>query len=83
MRESFRGSGPADPWASDLIFASRSLRRLARIEVLGLIGIMVPKIMSALSVSEPYALRIRGGGCVPHPRHWLTLARLVGVQPDE
>lgn len=38
----------------------------------------VPVIMTALSISEPYALLIRRGGCVPHPRHWLRLAKLVG-----
>jgi hypothetical protein len=43
-----------------------------------LVGIMVPIIMSAISVSEPYALRIRNGKCVPHPRHWLALAELTG-----
>lgn len=39
----------------------------------------LPKIMSALSISEPYASRIRGGRCVPHPRHWGTLATLVDI----
>jgi hypothetical protein len=42
--------------------------------------VMVPKIMSAISVSEPYALRIRAGRCVPHPRHWLELANLAEVE---
>jgi hypothetical protein len=37
----------------------------------------VPQIMLAISVSEPYALAIRAGRKVPHPRHWHTLARLV------
>jgi CRISPR-associated endonuclease Cas1 len=41
--------------------------------------VIVPKIMSAISVSEPYALRIRSGRCIPHPRHWAELARLTGV----
>ena len=41
--------------------------------------ILVPKIQASLSVSEPYALRIRGGSCIPHPRHWLALARLTGA----
>ncbi len=45
--------------------------------------VIVPKIMSALSVSEPYAVRIRAGRCIPHRRHWLTLARLVDVSRDE
>jgi len=39
----------------------------------------VTSIQSALSVSEPYASRIRSGRCIPHPRHWVTLASLVGV----
>jgi hypothetical protein len=46
-------------------------------------SVVIPKIMTALSVSEPYALKIRAGRCIPHPRHWLSLARLVGVSPDE
>jgi len=41
--------------------------------------VQVPVIQRELLISEPYALRIRGGRHVPHPRHWLTLARLVGV----
>jgi|SRR5215469_4010594 len=36
-------------------------------------------MQSELRVSKPYASRIRAGKCVPHPRHWLTLARLLGV----
>jgi len=41
-----------------------------------LIAIPVPTIQSTLSVSEPYALRIRGRKCIPHPRHWLALGTL-------
>jgi CRISPR-associated endonuclease Cas1 len=37
----------------------------------------VPTIQSSLSISEPYALRIRAGKCIPHPRHWLMLAELA------
>lgn len=48
-----------------------------------LLSIQVPKIQSTLSVSEPYALRIRAGRSIPHPRHWLTLARLVGISSGE
>ncbi len=44
-------------------------------------SVIVSKIMSVISVSEPYALRIRAGRCIPHPRHWLALARLAGVLP--
>jgi len=46
-------------------------------------SIRVPTIQAALSVSEPYALRIRGRGCIPHPRHWLALAKLIGNSPDQ
>jgi hypothetical protein len=42
-------------------------------------AIQVPKIQAALSVSEAYAMKIRKGRCMPHPRHWLTLERLAGV----
>lgn len=48
-----------------------------------LVGITVPMITSAIAVSEPYATNIRAGRCIPHPRHWLTLARLVGISPDK
>jgi hypothetical protein len=36
-------------------------------------------LMSALSVSNPYALDIRAGQRRPHPRHWRALASLVDV----
>jgi CRISPR-associated endonuclease Cas1 len=44
--------------------------------------IRVPVIQKALSVSEPYALGIRAGRQIPHPRHWQNLARLVGISLD-
>ena len=31
-----------------------------------------------LSVSNPYATNIRSGKRIPHPRHWMRLANLVG-----
>jgi CRISPR-associated endonuclease Cas1 len=43
-----------------------------------LAAITVRAIMTALGVSEPYASNIRAARCIPHPRHWLTLASLVG-----
>jgi CRISPR-associated endonuclease Cas1 len=42
-------------------------------------AVTVPAIRTALGVSKAYATNIRRGGRLPHPRHWLTLARLVGV----
>jgi hypothetical protein len=43
-----------------------------------LLKIQIRVIQRALDVSGPYALRIRGGVCIPHPRHWVVLARLTG-----
>jgi len=45
-------------------------------------GITVPAICSALGISEPYVTNIRAGRCIPHPRHWLKLARLAGFLLD-
>jgi CRISPR-associated endonuclease Cas1 len=44
-----------------------------------LFGITVPVLSSNLGISQPYAAEIRAGRWLPHPRHWMTLARLVGV----
>lgn len=46
-------------------------------------AITIPALMSALDVSKPYTTDIRAGRCIPHPRHWLTLARLVLVSSGE
>jgi len=46
-----------------------------------LAGIGVQTIASTLAVSEPYATNIRAGRCIPHPRHWSILAKLIGVGP--
>jgi isoleucyl-tRNA synthetase len=45
-----------------------------------LAGFTNSAIASALRVSRPYAAGIRKGRRRPHPRHWQTLARLVGSQ---
>jgi|HubBroStandDraft_6_1064221.scaffolds.fasta_scaffold04508_9 CRISPR-associated endonuclease Cas1 len=37
----------------------------------------ISTLQSALGVSEPYATFIRSGSCIPHQRHWQTLAALV------
>lgn len=59
-------------WLDQKAYKKEVLPRLA--------SVIVPKIMSVLSVSEPYALRIRSGRCIPHQRHWLSLANLVREQ---
>jgi len=45
-------------------------------------SITVPAIASAMGLSVPYAAEIRAGRQLPHPRHWLTLAALVGVSRE-
>jgi hypothetical protein len=45
-----------------------------------LAGFTRPVIAAALDVSIKYAGDVRGGSCVPHPRHWVKLAELVGVR---
>jgi CRISPR-associated protein Cas1 len=44
-----------------------------------LAGVTVRAVASALGVSQPYASNIRSGKRQPHPRHWQTLAWLVGL----
>lgn len=39
----------------------------------------VPTIRYALGISELYATNIRNGRCIPHPRHWASLAEITGV----
>jgi CRISPR-associated protein Cas1 len=41
------------------------------------------QIAEALSISIVYAGEIRNGNCVPHQRHWLKLAELVGIRHAE
>jgi hypothetical protein len=44
-----------------------------------LAGIANPVIMTTLGVSVTYAVAIRAGRRRPHPRHWESLAELVGI----
>ena len=41
-----------------------------------------PVIMSALGISVTYAVAIRKGRRLPHPRHWEALAKLAGVSAE-
>jgi CRISPR-associated endonuclease Cas1 len=43
-------------------------------------GVTVRVIASTLGISLPYASNVRSGKVQPHPRHWQTLARLVGIE---
>jgi CRISPR-associated endonuclease Cas1 len=64
---------PADKpdWLDEKTYREKIQPRLA--------GVAVPAISSVLAVSQPYAANIRAGRCIPHPRHWLAIARLAGV----
>jgi CRISPR-associated endonuclease Cas1 len=62
-------------WLDEKSYLNKILPRLG--------VIMIPTIVSALHVSEPYATNIRAGRCIPHPRHWQMLARLAGVSATQ
>jgi CRISPR-associated endonuclease Cas1 len=72
-----RAWNPSDKpdWLDEKAYREKIQPRLA--------GVTVPTIVSSIAVSEPYATNVRAGRCIPHPRHWLALARLVGVSRDE
>jgi len=61
-------------WLTEEVYREKIRPRLA--------GITVPAIASALGISPLYAAKIRAGRRCPHPRHWQTLARIVGVELD-
>jgi hypothetical protein len=44
-----------------------------------LAGLTLKTIRTTIDVSNPYAAMIRKGERIPHPRHWLKLADLVGI----
>jgi hypothetical protein len=62
-------------WLNDATYRKKVQPRLSKITV--------PAIATALGVSNPYATDIRAGRRAPHPRHWLTLAKLAAVTASE
>jgi hypothetical protein len=58
-------------WFNEKFYREQIQPRISKIHV--------RTIQIGLSVSEPYALRIRGGACIPHPRHWQKLAALANL----
>jgi CRISPR-associated endonuclease Cas1 len=48
-----------------------------------LMGISTSRVATVLGVTWAYAQDIRKGHKLPHPRHWLKLAELVGVSEEE
>jgi hypothetical protein len=45
-------------------------------------GVSLSTLASALGISIPYAVEVRKGRRVPHPRHWKKLAVLADAFPD-
>jgi hypothetical protein len=43
-------------------------------------ALTVKSIRTAIDVSHPYATLIKRGDRIPHPRHWMPLAELVGYR---
>jgi hypothetical protein len=68
-----RSWNPADQpdWLDDKAYNQEIYPRLA--------DVTISSIALSLGVSLPYASDIRAGRRRPHPRHWLSLARLVGI----
>ena len=58
-------------WLTQSAYREMILPRLAQITV--------PTLSRTMNVTEPYASEVRKGRHVPHPMHWQTLAKLVGV----
>jgi CRISPR-associated protein Cas1 len=62
-------------WLDKETYVSKIQPRLA--------SVTISALRSTLGISEPYAALIRSGSRIPHPRHWPTLSRLLGVSPRE
>lgn len=58
-------------WLTEQFYAEQIQPQLSKLEV--------KRIAAALDVSFTYASYIRAGRSRPHPRHWETLARLIGI----
>jgi len=56
-------------WLDEKFYREQIQPKLPRLQV--------RVIQFELCVSEPYALRIRQGLCIPHARHWEKLARIT------
>jgi CRISPR-associated endonuclease Cas1 len=59
------------PWLTEEFYRNSIRPRLRTLSI--------SKVASALAISVAYAVDVRKGRRVPHPRHWLVLARLVDV----
>jgi hypothetical protein len=59
------------PWLDEKVYRREIQPRLKQI----LLSVLAAK----LGISIPYAVDIRSGRRIPHPRHWQTLAQLVNI----
>jgi CRISPR-associated protein Cas1 len=73
QNEALQAWNPADhpEWLTNECYMTKVQPLLARVTR--------PQIMEAIGVSMVYASEIRNGKIVPHKRHWVKLAKLVGV----
>jgi CRISPR-associated endonuclease Cas1 len=67
-------SSPKPDWPDENTYVRHIQPRLS--------AVTISALASALGVSEPYAAQIRAGRHRPHPRHWGTLAQLVGIEEE-
>ena len=58
-------------WLNEKTYKREILPRLSKFTV--------KAIRLAIDVSHPYATNIRRGAVLPHPRHWIALAKLTGI----
>lgn len=58
-------------WLSEEVYRTRIQPRLSEVTI--------SNIRATLSISKIYAAAVRAGQRIPHPRHWIALARLVGL----
>src|SRR3974390_516399 len=58
-------------WLTEKVYREEVQPRLS--------GATVRSISAGLGVSEPYAAEIRAGRYLPHPRHWVALSKLAGI----
>ncbi len=71
--EALRRWNPSElpKWLDEEVYRREILPRLS--------VLTVKTIRSVIDVSHPYATLIKRGERIPHPRHWRTLANLVGI----
>jgi hypothetical protein len=62
-------------WLTERVYRENVRPRLA--------DISTSRIASTVGVSWAYASNVRKAKALPHPRHWLNLAQLVGVSDSE